>query len=518
MILIRTLLGVAFMLLLNSTGLFSQSPTWEVNPENYSYSLSYTGSSWIDGNAVGDSSDVVAAFINNECRGVASPVYIDQANKWVFFLSIYSNSSNDTVRFKYYSISEDSVYSLHSNVLFISNYVYGSIMEPMVTSNIPVDKAELISYDIPGQLKSEIIEDTVFVIFEDISSTNELAATFEISPGAIAKIGDVVQSSGNSLNNFKEDIEMTIISGDRSIEKTYYIKTRYLEQQFILSAWVNNEFISSENDTVFAYINDKLIAKSRAEYLEDIEEWRYILSIIRHSNNSSIEFKIYRHSIGDTVNLINDLHFVDGLSKGTYYRPLILSDKSLTGTSFLSFYISGQIGETEITADQIKITVPDSILLSNITPMFECSPGAMVEYNDSVQYSGFTSNDFSEPLVFRVSNQNGGVHQEYTISIEKEVVNSISTNTVNEVFSATNIISPNGDGINDFWIVHNVENYVESNFSIYNLLGRKVFQSTGYRNNWNGNHSGNPLPGSIYIYVVEHENGIMHSGKILVVN
>ncbi len=49
-----------------------------------------------------------------------------------------------------------------------------------------------------------------------------------------------------------------------------------------------------------------------------------------------------------------------------------------------------------------------------------------------------------------------------------------------------NIITPNGDGKNDKFYIPNVEYYPNSTMIIYNRWGRKVFESTNYQGDWDG--------------------------------
>ncbi len=49
-----------------------------------------------------------------------------------------------------------------------------------------------------------------------------------------------------------------------------------------------------------------------------------------------------------------------------------------------------------------------------------------------------------------------------------------------------NIITPNGDGKNEKFYIPNVEYYPNSTMVIYNRWGRKVFESTNYQGDWDG--------------------------------
>lgn len=69
---------------------------------------------------------------------------------------------------------------------------------------------------------------------------------------------------------------------------------------------------------------------------------------------------------------------------------------------------------------------------------------------------------------------------------------------------ALDIYSPNGDGIEDRWIISNIDQYPDCYFLIFDLRGKEVYRSSmPYQNDWEGEDLyGNPLPEGAYYYVV----------------
>lgn len=66
------------------------------------------------------------------------------------------------------------------------------------------------------------------------------------------------------------------------------------------------------------------------------------------------------------------------------------------------------------------------------------------------------------------------------------------------------VISPNGDGINDVWVIPGIENYPDNQVFIFNRWGEKVFDMKSYMNNWSGTYSnGDPLAVGAYFYLIE---------------
>ena len=70
-----------------------------------------------------------------------------------------------------------------------------------------------------------------------------------------------------------------------------------------------------------------------------------------------------------------------------------------------------------------------------------------------------------------------------------------------------NAFSPNGDGINDNWVIKYLESYPGATIDVYNRYGQAVFKSLGYDKAWNGQYNGNPLPIGTYYYIINPKNG-----------
>ena len=68
--------------------------------------------------------------------------------------------------------------------------------------------------------------------------------------------------------------------------------------------------------------------------------------------------------------------------------------------------------------------------------------------------------------------------------------------------------TPNDDNRNDFFIVKGIGDYPENTFLVYNRWGNKVYEKSGYANEWNGvNESGDPLPDGTYFIILKVRKG-----------
>jgi gliding motility-associated-like protein len=68
----------------------------------------------------------------------------------------------------------------------------------------------------------------------------------------------------------------------------------------------------------------------------------------------------------------------------------------------------------------------------------------------------------------------------------------------------SNIFSPNGDGINDYWLIPLIEYYPESTIEIFTRNGQSIYRSKGYTRVWDGRaNDGNIVPVGVYYYLIK---------------
>ncbi len=82
-----------------------------------------------------------------------------------------------------------------------------------------------------------------------------------------------------------------------------------------------------------------------------------------------------------------------------------------------------------------------------------------------------------------------------------------------------NAFSPNGDGINDTWLITHLEDYPNSIVEIFNRYGKSVHKiSGGSSQSWDGKLNGSPLPVGTYYYVVNLRDGTPpYSGYVAII-
>ena len=75
--------------------------------------------------------------------------------------------------------------------------------------------------------------------------------------------------------------------------------------------------------------------------------------------------------------------------------------------------------------------------------------------------------------------------------------------------SSAGAFTPNGDGMNDTWVIQGIEGYPFNTVKVYNKNGHEVFGARGYKNDWYGGfqNSLDKLPAGSYYYQINLGDG-----------
>jgi gliding motility-associated-like protein len=129
----------------------------------------------------------------------------------------------------------------------------------------------------------------------------------------------------------------------------------------------------------------------------------------------------------------------------------------------------------------------------------------------SLQESGTSIVDFSEPVSCDILSEDESVLNTYLVTVDQQQVDE-------EEFSSTNVITANNDGHNDYWIIQNAFIYNDHIFKIFDVNGRIIYESIGYRNDWDGSFKGKKVDRGKYYYLIQNRStGQEIKGSILVI-
>ncbi|GAB4279884.1 MAG: hypothetical protein Kow0068_03960 [Marinilabiliales bacterium] len=113
---------------------YKTPPQWSVNASNYQYNMNIIGQIKINGKFSTNPDDMIAAFVNNQCRGVAKSIYVEQYDNYQVYMTIYSNNLyGEHITFKVWNASEGFIHTdVTPELDFIFNQTIGTPSNPQV--------------------------------------------------------------------------------------------------------------------------------------------------------------------------------------------------------------------------------------------------------------------------------------------------------------------------------------------------------------------------------------------------
>lgn len=125
------------------------TPEWSVDPSKYEFSMAVFAQIKLDNQFSNDEKDMLAAFYNGECVGVANMSYDKTMDMWYAMMTVYSNSNSHDLVYRAWDASKGVMMAAVSSpvVPFKADTVYGKPTAPVVFyngttkyQNIPLSK------------------------------------------------------------------------------------------------------------------------------------------------------------------------------------------------------------------------------------------------------------------------------------------------------------------------------------------------------------------------------------------
>jgi len=164
--------------------------------------------------------------------------------------------------------------------------------------------------------------------------------------------------------------------------------------------------------------------------------------------------------------------------------------------------VAAQCADTET----ITVTQPDSITVTPIVEKDYCNSASgsieIMAAGGVPPYSYLWSNNLRSQGITRL---NAGT---YTLKVYDMNGCSVGLNvdvpdTACPAIIIHDAISPNGDGINDTWVIEHIQEYPACIVKLFDKWGDEIFSAKGYNNDWGGAGKNGPVPDGTYYYLVK---------------
>lgn len=262
---------------------------------------------------------------------------------------------------------------------------------------------------------------------------------------------------------------------------------------------VDGNMLTLEQDKIAAFVDDEVRGVASPALVTGVGRHLVYLTMYANKDRETVTFKIYDSArdriihIDKTVVFEIDKQYGNAFQAFSLASPPLRNGSSLIDLSFVEAEpVSRNIGEDEVT-----VLLPYATDIRSLAPLFTLSEGARLYYNKALLEPGAAALDFSGDVELQVMSEDESILRTYKVNTLTQQPGAEGS------FTCTNVITANNDGANDKWIVQDAFLYDHHTFRILDVNGRVIYESVGYRNDWDGTRDGKPLERGKYFYVVE---------------
>ena len=193
---------------------------------------------------------------------------------------------------------------------------------------------------------------------------------------------------------------------------------------------------------------------------------------------------------------------------------------TLVAKTDTSFFETNKLKEGDVVSVSNTCFSACKVVVTAKTPKFsvlnflvDAGKDTTIHEGEIVQLHGFTSGDsFEWKTVSLGANTLNPIVNPHTNTTYYLVSNYQGCTKTDDVmikvlknkFEAVTSFSPNGDDINDTWVIPYLEDYPNCEVKIYTRWGQPVFETTGYtyKKSWDGTYNGGVVDEGVYFYII----------------
>lgn len=199
---------------------------------------------------------------------------------------------------------------------------------------------------------------------------------------------------------------------------------------------------------------------------------------------------------------------------------LNVSTETLDVTEPGTYHLVLQRNGCPLTSNDVVIGTLDPSLISLDSPdnvVFPEGTSRTVNASGGDSYRWFDSNNVEMSNASSMTFTDEGNYLLVATIDNCEVSRAITVEYL-DTFKVPNVISVNGDGINDLWVIPNsYSNKTDVNIIIYNERGEEVYNVSNYQNNWPESSTSFPRQNMVFYYKIRKASEVLKQGTITII-
>lgn len=366
---------------------------------------------------------------------------------------------------------------------------YAEVSQTGGSCAITSKKSETTTLVLPTSFEMTIDYTDAYAVCE---STNTTLSVQTI--GAVASDGTVTDVTSALINVFSYQWKKDGVNIGGANSKNISLASNAENGSYLLTATIET-FNESSNTLSIKLLTNEIVAITSSGTVYCSLGETITLTTATDLSATSFEWQLDGSSINTT-----DLSF-NVSTPGTYRLVLDRDGCSLRSNEI----IISPLDENLITLDPGT----EIVITGGTTKTVTASGGSAFRWLDSnsIELSNSDSVTFSEA-------------GSYTLiaSIDNcEIIRQLEV-TLLDTFRVPNVITVNGDGINDQWVIPNsYSNKEDVNVIIYNEQGQEIINEFGYKNNWPQSATAFTKQNMVFYYKIRNASEVLKQGTITVI-
>jgi len=308
---------------------------------------------------------------------------VPSANKYLAYLTVFSNTNGETISFKIYQSSSNSVVAIDKTEVFAIDSNKGGVFQSYSIAKPQLNnEAKVNTYSFLGinSVSSTIGESQITITVPRTTNLSNLKAVYGISNGAKVFVSTNEQTSGVSELDYSSPVNFQVLSEDESSIKTYQVSVEEREAQIDVpiinlsstsNFYVKNapiEIKLTTNVEIAGFSLDMIVVDNAIVYsIVKINAFEYSFQV-QPIDQGSFSVEIPANTV---FNIQNKSNLIADKKSFVYdiINPYIISIKrktplsEITTSSALEFTVTFNEAIENLTSDDFEINTSGKITL-----------------------------------------------------------------------------------------------------------------------------------------------------------
>lgn len=177
--------------------------------------------------------------------------------------------------------------------------------------------------------------------------------------------------------------------------------------------------LSNPNDMVAAFVGSSCRGVSKLTYVSSAKSYYAYLTIFSNIPGEAISFYIYNSTANKVVKVSKTINFESYQNIGNLFQSFSIAEPALNQKAeLLTFdFLNVKTLSFAVNPGSVKLSISESVPLSNLTPVFTLSKGARLYKNGNLQVSGSSASSFTAPVSYDVMSEDESTLTSYAINI-----------------------------------------------------------------------------------------------------